>query len=71
MFHGKSIWNERNSNTAGTNKKLSLGKAVFVYLATFSWSSIALISQNRPVCSSMFVKENHYLGKLYLILELS
>lgn len=69
IFHGKSIWKERNihGNIAGTNRKLSLRKAVFAYLAKFSWSSIALISQNRPIYSNMFVKENHYFGKLYFI----
>lgn len=46
IFHGKLIGKERytHSYIGGANKKLSLRKSVFVYLAKFPWASIALIS---------------------------
>jgi len=55
------------SSTDGTNKKLSLWEAAFVYFTKFPRSSSALISENALVGNSetIFVLDNHYYGETF------
>lgn len=54
VFDGKSIRKAKPTATSGANKKPSRRKAVFVNLAKFSMSSIALIPQTSPLVAMRF-----------------